>query len=88
MIGHCCTGAVLGSLLGFALIFTDKNIFQFIATSQSPLMEMLVFIGFFSFFVGIGATLTGFFFTAVELNALAKQEAKRRIHRRSPDNTK
>ncbi len=85
LIIHSGMGAILGSLLGFALIFSDKNIFHFIATSSSPLMETAVFIGFLSFVMGIGATLTGFFFTAIELNALAKQEAKRVIQRH-PDN--
>lgn len=89
LIVHCGMGAVLGSLLGFALIFTNKNIFQFIATSQSPLMEMAVFVGFFSFVIGMGAAITGFFFTAIELSSLeAKLQTKRVNQRRGPDNIK
>lgn len=89
MIIHWGMGAILGSLLGLALILADKNIFQFIATSQSPLMETAVFVCFFSFVVGMGAAITGFFFTAIELNALeAKQQAKRVNRWRGPDNLK
>lgn len=80
-------GAILGVLLGLALIVTDKNIFQFIVSSSSPLMNMTMFVGFFSFVVGTGATISGFIFTALELNTL---EAKpKRVHQwRGPDNLK
>ncbi len=88
MIIHCAMGVILGALLGLALILTDRNIFQFIATSQSPSMEMAVFLGFLSFVVGTGATISGFILTALELNALAKQETKRLNQRRGPDNIK
>jgi hypothetical protein len=58
-------GAILGVLLGLALIVTDKSIFQFIVSSSSPLMNMAMFVGFFSFVVGTGATISGFIFTAL-----------------------
>ena len=87
LIVHCCMGAILGVLLGLALIVTDKSIFQFIASSSSPLLNVAVFVGFFSFVVGTGATISGFIFTALELNTL---EAKpKRVHQwRGPDNLK
>lgn len=84
MIGHCFMGAILGSLLGLALILTNQNIFQFIATSQSPSMEMAVFVGFFSFIIGIGSTISGFFFIALELNSL-KAKQQRANQRQGPD---
>ena len=78
MIIHCGMGAILGVLLGLGLIVNDTNIFQFIASSSSPFMEMAVFVGFFSFVIGTGATVSGFIFTAIELNALeAKQQTER-----------
>jgi NhaP-type Na+/H+ or K+/H+ antiporter len=67
-------GAILGALLAVALIVTNRHIFQSIASSSSPSTSMALFIGFVSFVFAIGATLSGFVFTAVELNAL---EAKR-----------
>jgi hypothetical protein len=86
MVIHCAVGMILGALFGLALIITDPNIFKFIVTSESPLMEMAVFVGFFSFVVGIGATISGFFFTTIELDALkAKQQTKRISQRQGPD---
>jgi NhaP-type Na+/H+ or K+/H+ antiporter len=83
MVIHCGMGVILGAIFGLALIYADKGIFQFIASSPSPFMEMAVVIGFFSFMMGIGATISGFFFTAIELNALqAKQQTQRISQRR------
>jgi type IV secretory pathway TrbL component len=80
-------GAILGVLLGLALIVTDKSIFQFIVSSSSPLLNMAMFVGFFSFVVGTGATISGFIFTALELNTL-EAKPKRVDQRRGPDNLK
>jgi hypothetical protein len=89
MIIHCGMGAILGALLGLALIATNPQIFQFIVSSSSPLMEMAVFVGFFSFVVGTGATMSGFVFTAIELNALeAKQQTERVKRRQGSDSVK
>ncbi len=78
MILHCITGVVLGSLFALALILTDKNILQFIRTSPSPWMETAVVVGFFSFIIGMGAAITGFFFTVIDLSSLqAKQQGQR-----------
>ena len=87
MINHCGMGAILGVLLGLGLIVTDKNIFQFIVSSSSPLMEMAVFVGFFSFVIGIGATLSGFIFTAIELNALGAKQQTERVKRQRGSGT-
>ena len=81
VIIHCGMGAILGSLLGLALILIDKNIFQFIMGSSSPMMNMAVFVGYFCFVVGTGATITGFFFTAIE-NALEAKQQTERVKRR------
>jgi len=89
MMIHCIMGAILGALLGLGLIVTDQNIFRFIVSSSSPLMEMVVFVGFFSFVVGTGATISGFVFTVLELNELkAKQQTKRVNQWPGPDNVK
>jgi NhaP-type Na+/H+ or K+/H+ antiporter len=89
LVIHCGMGVILGALLGLALILTNPQIFQFIISSSSPLMEMAVFVGFFSFVVGTGATVSGVIFTALELNALEAKRQTQRIHqRRSPDNEK
>jgi hypothetical protein len=68
-------GTILGALLAIALMVANRHIFHFIASSSSPLTEMAFFVGFISFVFAIGATLSGFIFTAIELNAL---EAQRR----------
>jgi cytochrome b561 len=74
MIVHCSMGVILGALLALALIVSNQNIFQLIVTSPSPLLDLAVVIGFFSFMVGIGSTLTGFFFTLVENSSEAKHQ--------------
>jgi NhaP-type Na+/H+ or K+/H+ antiporter len=86
LVIHCGMGVMLGALLGLALIVTNQNIFQFIVSSSSPLMNMAVFVGFFSFVVGTGATVSGVVFTALELNALeAKRQTQRIRQRRGQD---
>jgi hypothetical protein len=70
-----------------ALILIDQNIFQFIVSSSSPLMNVAVFVGFFSFVVGTGATMSGFIFTAIELNSLKAKQQTIRVSQRA-DNKK
>ncbi len=78
LIIHCAMGMILGALMALILIVTNRNIFQLIASSSSPSISMAMFVGFFSFVVGTGATMSGFIFTAIELGALeAKQQTKR-----------
>jgi NhaP-type Na+/H+ or K+/H+ antiporter len=86
MIIHCGMGVILGALLGLALIATNPQIFQFIVSSSSPLMEMAVFVGFFSFVVGTGATMSGFVFTAIELNALEAKQQTQRVKQQTQQN--
>ncbi len=77
-------GAILGALLGIALIITNRHIFQLIDSSSSPSISMALFVGFFTFAVSTGATISGFFFTAIELTALeAKQQTERVNKQRS-----
>ncbi len=69
--------------MAVVLIVTNRDIFQVIASSSSPSVSMALLIGFFSFVVGTSATISGFIFTAVELNALeAKQQTERANRRR------
>lgn len=75
-------GAILGALLALALIGTNGHIFQLIASSSSPSLSMALFVGFFSFVVGTGATISGFIFTAIELNALEAKQQTERVNRR------
>jgi NhaP-type Na+/H+ or K+/H+ antiporter len=86
LVIHCAMGVILGAILGLALILIDQNIFQFIVSSSSPLMNTAVFVGFFCFLVGTGATMSGFVFTAIELNSLeVKQQTQRINQRRGPE---
>ncbi len=79
-------GLILGALLGVALILTDKGISQFLVSSSSPLMNMAVFIGYFCFVVGTGATMTGYIFITIERDALkVKQQTQRINQRRGPE---
>jgi Ni/Fe-hydrogenase subunit HybB-like protein len=85
VIIHSAMGTILGALLGISLILTNQLISQLIASSSSPSISLAVFIGFFSFVVGTGATISGFIFSAIELNALeAKQQTERVSRRRGP----
>jgi hypothetical protein len=70
MVIHCGMGVILGALLGLAIIATNPQVFQFIVSSSSPLMNMAVFVSFFSFVVGTGAAMTGYVFTVIELDSL------------------
>jgi NhaP-type Na+/H+ or K+/H+ antiporter len=87
MMIHCAMGAVLGALLAIALMITNRHIFHFIASSASPLTEMAFFVGFISFVFAIGATLSGFIFTAIELNALEERQRTERFNRRRDSGT-
>jgi hypothetical protein len=49
-------------------------------------MEMAVFVGFFSFVVGTGATMSGFVFTAIELNALEAKQQTQRVKQQTQQN--
>jgi Ni/Fe-hydrogenase subunit HybB-like protein len=82
LIIHGAMGAILGVLLALALIGTNGLIFQLIASSSSPSLSMALFVGFFSFVVGTGATISGFIFTATELNALEAKQQTERVNRR------
>jgi NhaP-type Na+/H+ or K+/H+ antiporter len=82
LIIHCAMGAILGALLAVALIVTNRHIFQVIASSSSPSGSLALFVGFFSFVVGTGATISGFIFTAIEPSAFeAKQQTGRGLKR-------
>jgi uncharacterized membrane protein YccC len=81
---HFGMGAVLGALLALAMILINKDIFQSILSSSSPLMDMAFFVGVLSFAIGTGASMTGFHFTAIELDALAKRQTSRVKHRQDP----
>jgi hypothetical protein len=69
-------GSALGALLALSVILTNQNVFQLIAASASPVADLMLFVGFFSFVVGTSATVSGCIFTVIEQNAL---EAKERI---------
>lgn len=85
LIVHFGMGAVLGALLVLAMIVTDQRIFQSLASSSSPLMDMAMFLGLFSFVIGTGASMTGFIFTTIELDALKAKRQTNRVKRRYPD---
>jgi hypothetical protein len=79
---HFGNGAFLGALLAFALIFTERNTLQVIANSSSPATSAAVFIGTISFAIGLGATLSGYILTAIELTALEAKQRNDRFKRR------
>lgn len=79
LIIHFGTGAFLGALLAFALIVMERSTFQVIASSSSPVSSAAIFVGTISFAIGLGATLSGYFFTAIELTALAAKQRNDRF---------
>jgi hypothetical protein len=85
VIVHFGMGAVLGALLASAMILTHKDIFQSMASSSSSLMDMAFFVGVLSFAIGMGASMTGFGFTVIELEALEAKRQARFNQRRNPD---
>jgi len=86
LMSHFGMGAVLGALLALAMILINKDMFQSILSSSSPLMDMTFFVGVLSFAIGMGASMTGFGFSAIELHALeAKQQTRRVKEWRDPD---
>jgi uncharacterized membrane protein len=69
-------GAVLGALLGLAVLVTNHRLSELIAHSSSPRFHMALLMGVFSFLIAAGATLSGLIFTTIEINSpLAKQRA-------------
>jgi uncharacterized membrane protein YccC len=75
LIIHFAMGSVLGAMLALAMLLTDKSLL--------PLTDMAFFVGVLSFAIGMGASMTGFGFTAIELEA--KRQAQRVNQRRNPD---
>lgn len=69
VIVHTVMGAVLGVVLAFALILTNRQLFELIAHSQSPRFLMAVLLGVSTSLIAAGATLSGFIFTTIELNS-------------------
>jgi NhaP-type Na+/H+ or K+/H+ antiporter len=85
LIIHCGMGVVLGALFALALAISNRQLYHLIASSSSPSTSMALFVGFFSFVVGTGATISGFVFTALELAAVeAKQQTEPLKRRRDP----
>jgi NhaP-type Na+/H+ or K+/H+ antiporter len=83
LIAHTAMGAVLGVLLAFALILTNRHLFELIADSPSPGFLIAVLIGVSSSMIAAGATLSGFIFSAIEMNAPpAKRRAIRPLDKR------
>jgi hypothetical protein len=75
LIVHTAMGAVLGVLLAFALILTNRQLFELIAHSPSPRFLMAVLLSISTSLIAAGATLSGFIFTIIEINS---PPAKRR----------
>jgi hypothetical protein len=75
VIAHTAMGAVLGVLLAFALILTNRQLFELISHSPSPGFLMAVLMGVSSSLIAAGSTLSGFIFTSIEINS---PPAKRR----------
>jgi hypothetical protein len=80
-------GAILGALMALILIVTNRHIFQLITSSSSPSISVAMFVGFFSFVVGTGATMSGFIFTAIELNTLEAKQQTKHVNRRRGSGT-
>jgi NhaP-type Na+/H+ or K+/H+ antiporter len=76
VIVHTAMGAVLGALLALAVLVTNRHFFELIAHSSSPRFHIVLLMGFSSFLIAAGATLSGLIFTTIEINSpLAKQRA-------------
>jgi NhaP-type Na+/H+ or K+/H+ antiporter len=87
LIIHGAMGAILGALLGLALIITNRHIFQLIDSSSSPSISLALFVGFFAFVVSTGASISGFFFTAIELTALEAKQQNERVNKQRSSGT-
>lgn len=69
VIVHTAMGAILGALLGLAVIATNHHLYELIAHSQSPRFLTVLLMGVCSFLIAAGATLSGLIFTTVEINS-------------------
>jgi NhaP-type Na+/H+ or K+/H+ antiporter len=75
VIVHTAMGAVLGALLGLALVATNRHLSGLIAHSQSRIFLLALLMGVCSSLIAAGATLSGLIFMTAEMNATP---AKRR----------
>ena len=67
LIGHFGMGAIMGMLLSLSLVVGNyAHILDMIENSSTPSSMLLLVVGFFSSTFALGATLTGFLFTAAE----------------------
>jgi FtsH-binding integral membrane protein len=82
LITHFAMGAILGALFALAVVISNRQIFHLIASASSPSASMALFVDFFSFVLAIGACLSGYIFTAVELNALEAKQQTEHVKRR------
>jgi predicted MFS family arabinose efflux permease len=82
LITHFGMGTILGALFALALVISNRQLSHLIASASSPSTSMALFVGFFSFVFAIGACLSGYIFTAVELNALEAKQQTEPVKRR------
>ena len=65
--GHLTMGLALGGVLAAGLLLgQDAWILHMIMGSASPRLGLAVFVGVLASMIGVGATLTGFLFQAIE----------------------
>ena len=66
-MGHLATGAGLGLFLSLSLIISNGgHVLEMIMNSMAPKATMALFVGILSSVMAVGATLSGFIFTAIE----------------------
>jgi hypothetical protein len=67
LLVHLAIGVGLGLVLSLALIVGNGgHVFEMIVNSSAPKATMALFVGVTSSLMGVGATLSGFVFTAMD----------------------
>lgn len=74
LIIHTLMGAILGAFLALAVIVTNRHLFELVVHFPSPKTLVAVLMSASSFLIATGATLSGFIFTAIENELIARKE--------------
>ena len=71
---HFAMGTSLGTLAALLLLLLNGHVFEMIARASGPAVSPAFFVAVFASLLGVGATLTGVIFSAMEAERIAESK--------------